>query len=122
MKVWKKEEIKVLLETRKDAVIRGLLVIYDRQTEDEKNSEITTHANGIGYSGAHAEIMTSFAKFYKQHKFLSPKQTNIARKIIVKYARQLADEANANEEKKWKISNGEISTPSALIAICDEDR
>lgn len=100
MKVWKKEDIRQLLETRQDAVIRGMLVIYERQTADEQDSEYTIEANGVGYSGVHAEIMTSLSKFYLKNNFLSPKQMKIAKKIILKYTRQLAEEANLNEEKK----------------------
>ena len=33
MKVWTKDEIKGLIETRDDAVVRGMLRIYDLQTE-----------------------------------------------------------------------------------------
>ena len=32
MKVWTKDEIKGLIETRDDAVVRGMLVIYDLQS------------------------------------------------------------------------------------------
>jgi len=120
MKIWKKEDIRNLLIVRDDAVVRGMLVIYDLQTADEQNSEYTIEANGVGYSGAHAEIMTSFSKFYLKNNFLSRKQINIARRIILKYTRQLAEAANKNEEKKWEADNGSVRTPDELIAICDE--
>ncbi len=51
MKVWKKEEIKDLIENRNDAVIRGMLRIYDLQTESEKVFGDTHENNGIGFSG-----------------------------------------------------------------------
>ncbi len=96
-KIWKKEDIKDLLIKRDDAVIKGMLRIYDLQTADEQESETATHLNGVGFSGAHAEIMCSMSKFYQKRNFLSPKQMTYARRIMLRYAGQLT-----------KIANGKI--------------
>lgn len=97
MKVWKKEEIKDLIENRNDAVIRGMLRIYDLQTESEKVFGDTHENNGIGFSGVDGDIMSSFVKFYNKTGFLTFKQIKIARKKMLKYAGQLT-----------KISNKEL--------------
>ena len=47
MKVWTKDEIKGLIETRDDAVIRGMLRIYDLQTESEQVFGDTHEHNGV---------------------------------------------------------------------------
>ena len=86
MKVWTKEEIKGLIESRNDAVIRGMKRIYDLQTEDEKENGGTYYNNGVGFSGVDGDIMSSFVEFYNKSGFLSPKQMKIARKKMLKYS------------------------------------
>ncbi len=96
----KKEEIVKLLMTETDlgnfAVERALIVLYARQTEDEKASEITSHKNGMGFTGTDAEFYTSLAKkviasTYPNGKRLSTKMLATLRKPhgITKYAGQL---------------------------------
>lgn len=93
-RVWNKEEIKNLIATRDDAVIRGLICIYRFQTNSEQVTGYTSENNGVGFSGADSEILTSFVRFYNKNKYLSPKQLVIARKKMLKYSRQLMLVAN----------------------------
>ena len=94
MKVWTKDEIKDFIVNRDDAVIKGMLRIYDLQTESEKVFGDTHEHNGVGFSGVDGEIMSSFAEFYNKTNFLSYKQMKIARKKMLKYAGQLTKIAN----------------------------
>ena len=89
IKVWSKDEIKGLIETRDDAVIRGMLRIYNLQTESEQVFGDTHEHNGVGFSGVDGGIMSSFVEFYNKANFLSYKQMKIARKKLLKYAGQL---------------------------------
>lgn len=97
-KVWTKDEIKNLLETRDDAVIRGLLAIWDKQTEAEQEWEATSEHNNVGFNAIDAKICSSFVKFYNDAGFLTKKQMVIARKKIMKYAGQLKKIANKEYE------------------------
>lgn len=99
-KIWKKEEIRELLDDNDNAVLRGILVIYSLQTEEEKKRDETLEHNGVGFSGVDSTFMSSLAKWILQHGGLSEKQMHYGRKKIKKYARQLADVANG----KIKIS------------------
>jgi len=94
-KVARKQQIKDLLLTNDTAVQRGVVAIYKRQTEDEKATLATREHNGIGYSGVHAEIMSSFAQRLMRGNLLSEKQLACARKIIVHYAGQLMEIADS---------------------------
>jgi hypothetical protein len=96
-RIWKKEEIRKLLETRDEAVLRGMCKIFELQTFDEQQSDSTNHDNGVGFTGADAMIMSSFVKFYHKRGFITLKQMMIARKKMLKYSGQLA-----------KIVNGKI--------------
>lgn len=97
MATWDKATIKAKLESCNKWLVRGLVAIYNLQSADEKACGQTVEDNGIGFNGADAEILSSFAEQYNRLKFLSPKQMQIARKKMPKYAGQLV-----------KIANGEI--------------
>ena len=67
----------------------ALLKIYSFQTYDEQERETTCHYNGVGFSGAHAEILSSFAKQLEKWNRLSDKQMSILFRIMPKYWRQV---------------------------------
>lgn len=95
----RKEKVKALLQSSDKAVCRGLLRIYERQTASEQRADTTTDANGVGFSAFDAEILSSFAKQLLQGKTLSPRQMELARKKVVRYAGQLAEIAEQTEER-----------------------
>lgn len=86
---------------------RALVALYERQTADEQASGDTSHKNGKGFNCFDAELGSSFAKQIVEQKELvraynnpegkrlSPKQRAVARKMLIKYAGQLAGIANA---------------------------
>ena len=96
-KVWKKEEIAAKLASDDNWLIRGLLSIYSKQTEDEQHSDVTKEDNGIGFNAFDATICSDMAKQYMRTKYLSKRQIEIVRKCMKKYAGQLT-----------KIANGEV--------------
>lgn len=67
----------------------ALMRIYERQTAGEQMSMCTNVDNAVGFTGADAEILTSFANQYKSRGFLSPKQMKILFKKAPKYRKQL---------------------------------
>jgi hypothetical protein len=91
METWTKEKLLKLLEESDVAVWRGVYRIYQNQTEYEKAACETHEYNGVGFSGADGNILSSFAQFYEKNGYLSPKQTMLARKKIKKYTRQLLE-------------------------------
>ena len=93
-KKWTKDEIKAKLESDNEWLIRGLLAIHSRQTEDEQNSEMTKEDNGIGFNAFDAAILTDFVNQYNTAKFLSKRQIILVRKKMLKYAGQLTRIAN----------------------------
>lgn len=86
--------IKHMLATNAQWALRGLLRIYEHQTEDEKASQSTHHDNGIGFNGADAEILTSLAHQVKAGRNMSEKQMALIHKKMPKYARQLEGISN----------------------------
>ncbi len=88
-KIYTEADIRTLILTNDQAVKNALVRIYDYQTLQEKLADDTIENNGVGFSGADGRIMSDFAKFYKQNKYLSPKQIGFARKRLVKYSGQI---------------------------------
>jgi hypothetical protein len=78
---------------------KALLKIFDFQTYEEKQYETTNVDNGVGFTGADAEILSSFAKQYKSRGFLSSKQMYILHKRIPKYWSQII---RISDEEKLK--------------------
>lgn len=95
-KVWNKTAIQALLETNPKALIRALRVVYNNQTESEKNSHATTDDNGVGFTGVDAELLTSFADQARVRGTLSPKQMDLLKKKMPKYWKQILQEAERN--------------------------
>jgi hypothetical protein len=89
------ESIKVLLDHNPKAVMRALVVLYNRQTHDEQENAHTSHLNGRGFNGYDAAFGTSLAKQVLDGRTLSARQIEAARKMAKKYVRQLVEEANA---------------------------
>ena len=70
--------------------IKGLVTIYKYQTEDEQRVGDTCEHNGVGFTGADGEILSSFAQQVNAKRFAaSEKQLNILFKKMPKYAKQL---------------------------------
>lgn len=90
-----KESIKDLILRNNRAVERAILAIYQRQTEDEKMVEETTHHNGIGFSGAHARLGTYYAKWILKGNALTGRHLEKARAMSLHYVGQLVDIANS---------------------------
>lgn len=89
-------QIVEMLENNPKAVVRAIVAIYNRQTQEEQNSGDTIHNNGIGFSGADAKIGSYMAKYAIQTgatrftgKF-APRALHIAKK----YRKQLVQIAN----------------------------
>lgn len=101
-----KEIVQNLLATNDRAVARALIVLLDYQTQDEKERQSTSHANGRGFNHVDAPLMTSMAEQIKRGRTLSQKQLDWlrgvgkARSRIGKYAQQLADHANEHPKEK----------------------
>lgn len=89
------ESIKDLLLKNDRAVERAILAIYQRQTLDEQALGDTRHHNNIGFSGAHANLGTYFAKWLLKGNHLTGDHLAKARRISLRYSKQLAEIANS---------------------------
>ena len=100
MKVWTPESVWEVFANNKDQMCKGLVLIYRRQTADEREDKVTRNKNGVGFNAFDAEILSSFAEQYLRRGFLSDKQLAILEKKLHRYRKQLADIANEQEAKR----------------------
>jgi hypothetical protein len=115
-----KESILQLLKTDKRAVARALVVLYERQTDDEKSVENTRYDNGRGFRPCHARMGSSMAKQFLRNGILSDKQINYWRvpdragnMRIGIYWNQLI-EAAAQKKSQLPGLTGPAMTPAAV--------
>lgn len=113
---WTVEEMKDVLARNDDQVGKALVKLYELQTEDEKASGSTHEYNSVGFNSFDAEILSSFAEFYMKYHRLSPKQLAIARKKIMKYAKQLVNIANSANA----VNTNTATTPSVSCVLTIE--
>ena len=100
-------QIVELLRTRDDAVGRALLAINARQTQDERQQEMTKYHNMRGFTSGDAKRGTGMANYYARFGKLTPKQlawwrvSNAkGRSRIEKYVEQLLLVAKEKELTK----------------------
>jgi hypothetical protein len=88
-------------ERKAQIVGRALVVLFNRQVEDEKTSNDTRHLNMRGFAPCDAYSGTLTAKYYLKHRrlldwqlerWLAPTSKGYPR--IAKYTRQLNEAAN----------------------------
>jgi hypothetical protein len=87
--IWNKNTVKDLLVKSDLAVEKAILVVYKGQTEDEKRTEDVKYHNNKGFLPYHSIRGTYYAKYILSGKHLSGKHLETARKMSLKYTRQL---------------------------------
>jgi len=90
LKINSREHIKAMLEVNDAWLMRGIVAIWQRQTNQERRIERTLENNGVGFNGCDAEFLSSLACQIQERGSLSPRQIDWARKKMIKYAGQLA--------------------------------
>ena len=95
-KKWTKKQIKARLMVNNDWVERGIVAIYNKQTEEEKEIEDTFKLNGVGFSSAHVRLGSYLARWILKGNHLSGTFIEKGRSLILHYTDQLTNIANAN--------------------------
>lgn len=89
---WTQDSIKALLASNPRAVERAMLVLFARQTEDERVTSHTRHDNSRGFSAAHASKGSYYARWVRDGRHLTGHHLDNARRIASRYTRQLLEE------------------------------
>lgn len=89
-KRWTEQEVWELLQRSPAAVIRALVVLYGKQTSDEKELDMVKHLNSQGFNKVDAPFGSSLARQVLEGENLTLKQVNAARGMLRKYCGQLS--------------------------------
>ncbi len=89
------ERIKELLASSDEMVRRSLIVLYQQQTTDERMEGATIEKNNVGFNAFDAKFCTHLAQRLIKGGPLSYSEIGTARRMLMKYAKQLAELANA---------------------------
>ena len=86
-----KGNIRAKLLVDRNWIERAILVLFERQTSDEKSSEETNHNNFVGFNKSDAARLSFVAKFLLNGGRLKPeKAVQVYGPKVAKYAAQLA--------------------------------
>jgi hypothetical protein len=96
-KTWNRDEINGLLLTNPRAVERAMVVLHNRQTQDEKVVSATRHHNGVGFSSWAARRGSYYARWVLGGRSLSGRHLEQATRIALHHSRQLVEEANSRQ-------------------------
>lgn len=88
---YSKEQIKEFLKTNKSWIERALVVLHDRQTEDEQSSGETIEHNGRGFNGVDSRYLSYCAKWVKGKNPLNEKHMGKCGKMLPKYWKQIQE-------------------------------
>lgn len=107
-----KEWVQDRLQTRALTVEWAIVALYERQTQTEQEAHVTAYHNGVGFNAVDADIGTSFAKQiirsrYPKGSRLSAKQMFYARKITMKYWKQLIQYMRNAIEEAQKVKEAQ---------------
>lgn len=88
--------VKSMLATNKVWALKALVRIYqENQTSDEQVAKVTSHDNGIGFTGVDAGFLSSLAEHYLKRGSLSDKQMAFVFKKMPKYHGQVIKMSNS---------------------------
>jgi hypothetical protein len=95
--IYTPEFIKMMLANDTKWLYHGIVAIWKKQTEEEKTYECTVKTNGVGFNKPDAGVLSVFAEKILKEKVLNEKERVVARRIMLKYAGQLAKIANSKQ-------------------------
>jgi hypothetical protein len=71
-------------------LLQLLSLLYQRQTTLEQNYSTTVEHNNEGFNAVDARVLTDIAQRAERYGSLTPRQADLVRRKLKKYARQLA--------------------------------
>jgi len=108
-KEWTRSEIEENIEKYDKWAVKAIIAIYNLQTESEKRSRSANRLNGVGFSKADADFLSSLAQsaLTSINEYGSPvaraltdSQLKHGRESVKSYSRQLKLIANGNLEER----------------------
>lgn len=93
-KLWTPEDIRTKLQTDDRWLFKGIVALFERQTDQEKKVEDARITNNQGFNKPDSHKLTYYAKWILKHGALTGFHLEDARKRVLKYSGQLTKIAN----------------------------
>lgn len=102
---------------KRENVEKVLMFLYNRQTEQERRAHGTVENNFVGFNRYDAGFLSSVAEWVQATGFLTDKQTELVRKKLIKYYRQIPSDLLNNGSSRTIVRKpaGHQSQISAKI-------
>lgn len=81
--------IRAMLKQDVEFLYKALLLLFERQTEDEQDVLKTKHRNHVGFSAADGGTLSKYAEQLQQNGKLGPLTMEDCRFRMLKYSKQL---------------------------------
>ena len=120
-KQWK-NYLKELIKHNDNAVIRGVIQIYKRQTFDEQIEQESNVVNGIGFNKNDAPFMSAVAIAFISGKEVDEKTFEIARNKLVHYWKQLMQISKEGLDDKLKEIQERLSKEAKEDGDVNDDK
>lgn len=101
--------LKRLVKTNDEALYKAIVLIYNNQTEEEKQRRESVEDNNIGFTKWDAQEMSEMALAIKCGKGLTVGQVAKARNKMTKYWRQLMDNSLQRMEREKREREEKIA-------------
>jgi hypothetical protein len=95
--VYTKEFIQEKLSNDLRWIERGVLVLFNRQTEDEKSQQVTRWDNGRGFNSSDSRYLTYISKYLIGGRHLSGRHLEKVSSKLPKYWKQIQEEINLKQ-------------------------
>jgi len=92
-----RSDIRLSLLSNDRAVDRAMVILYQRQTVDERSTSSTKHTNGVGFNAADASLGTYYARWVMKGRRLSGQHLIKAREMALRYTGQLLEAAKIKQ-------------------------
>lgn len=96
--------LKDLLKRNRIALIKAALIIYNNQTELEKNNFESSEENRIGFDKYDAGTLTKICKKLENGKYISENELYLLRSRIPRYWKQLMNHIKKEMHKDTILS------------------
>jgi hypothetical protein len=108
-----KNDIKAQIESDDAFVLTCLVIMDDRQTEDERDTRETKWRNKMGWMSSHAVNGGKLATLVRNGEELDAEQLDKARGMVSKYSKQLA----SHFRQAAKDENPELAEAGSTFGV-----
>jgi|SRR6478609_7057768 len=95
-KTYSIDEIKHNLATNPKWTERAIIKLYEWQTADEQEADVTKYHNNVGFNGGDAPRLSYYAKYLLSGRHLTGHHLEKAQKMVKKYSSQIQSLINQN--------------------------